>query len=98
MLTVTIRDTVLPVESIEEASAEYCRLRDASGEGSSTFRYGFISGAGLGVYVSYNGRVWNQAGACLYDPIAGKGLLLPPHFRLGVHRKTEHPSSATSLS
>lgn len=47
----------VPVTSLEEASREYQRLRDESGEGGSTFPDGKV-----GNYrISYNGRVWDGA-------------------------------------
>ena len=42
------------VSGIAAASALYCRTRDQSGEGNSTFPTGKIPGH----YISYNGRVW----------------------------------------
>lgn len=45
----------LQVSSPEEASKEYSRLRDQSGEGASTWPDGKLSN---GMVVSYNGRVW----------------------------------------
>lgn len=58
-LTIGKRHTVLiPAMAISEqlkaASAAYCRLRDESGEGASTFPQGKAA-----IYrISYNGRVW----------------------------------------
>lgn len=49
------RRHTVSVESIEAASREYKRLRNASGEGASTFPFGTVTG---GYTVSYNGRVW----------------------------------------
>jgi hypothetical protein len=49
------------VETLEEASRVYCKLRDESDEGSSTFPEGRLydtSGEQI-AYVSYNGRVWS---------------------------------------
>lgn len=55
-LTVGKRATVR-VETLEEASAVYERLREESGEGASTFPDGRITG---GYRISYNGRVWRN--------------------------------------
>lgn len=48
------------VGSVEEASRIYCRLRDASGEGYSTFPEGRIRDGKKAYRVSYNGRVWTN--------------------------------------
>ena len=45
----------LKVSSPEEASKEFCRLRDESCEGSSLWPDGKLSN---GMVISYNGRVW----------------------------------------
>ena len=55
------RTVVVP--SVEEAQALFVRLRDASGEGVSTFGEGSVYSAGkLVARISYNGRVWDAAG------------------------------------
>lgn len=46
-------------ETIREARNEYCRLRDESGEGASTFNEGIIEHERDKYRVSYNGRIWN---------------------------------------
>jgi hypothetical protein len=55
-----VRRKKIPVTSLEGASAVYSALRDASGEGASTFRDGVVldhDGTEI-ARVSYNGRVW----------------------------------------
>jgi len=47
-----------------EASAIYCKLRDDSGEGASTFPDGKWNGN----RISYNGRVWNADEKAIYPP------------------------------
>lgn len=46
------------VADLEEASRVYQRVRDASGEGGSTFPNGSIDRGRW--YISYNGNVWNR--------------------------------------
>lgn len=47
------------VHSFAEASAIYCEMRDASGEGGSTWRDGRLyRGEEYVARISYNGRVW----------------------------------------
>jgi len=45
-------------ETLAECSAEYCRIRDLSGEGASTFPDGVVKFDGSKLHVSYNGRIW----------------------------------------
>lgn len=66
---------VYPVADYAEASAIYCRARDASGQGQSTFRSAAIYVRDAQVaYVAYNGRVfagtaqaWTSATPLLFD-------------------------------
>ena len=53
-MKLVVRSQVFEVKDFAEASATYCRLRNESGEGGSTFRPGRLAGN----YISYNGRVW----------------------------------------
>lgn len=47
------------VASLEEASSKYCELRDASGEGASTWPTGTVTKKdGTQLYISYNGKIW----------------------------------------
>lgn len=47
------------VDDFAEASRLYAAIRDARGEGASTFRQGIIRQDGRRIgHVSYNGRVW----------------------------------------
>lgn len=48
-----------PCSTLAEASALYGTARDASGEGSSTWPEGRITGPLGSFNVSYNGRVWS---------------------------------------
>lgn len=48
-------------ESVEQAAAHYAALRDASGEGASTWPEGRASDSDGTTYrISYNGRIWPQ--------------------------------------
>jgi len=59
MMTLAIgRRMTLQVRDLIEASREYQRVRDQSGEGASTFPEGRVKGASGSYRVSYNGRVW----------------------------------------
>jgi hypothetical protein len=49
------------VADLAEASAKYSDIRDASGEGASTFSFGKIyDGRKCVGHVSYNGRIWRD--------------------------------------
>jgi hypothetical protein len=54
------RRATLAVSSIAQASAEYSRLRDESGEGASTFPNGSLLIDGKFYCISYNGKVWKN--------------------------------------
>ena len=62
--------------TLAEVSAAYCAMRDASGEGASTFPVGLVyRGHILVGQISYNGRIWAQGGWVpgaepIYDPYA----------------------------
>lgn len=76
MFKFTIRGTVYTARSLAGISAAYCKARDDSGEGASTFPTPDIQWNEEGVArLSYNGRIWPLvdwvAGlAPLYDPAA----------------------------
>lgn len=54
-----IGDRAYPVRSVEHASWLYGKLRDASGEGYSTWPEGFLRKDRRVLYrISYNGNVW----------------------------------------
>lgn len=53
-MKLVVRSQSFEVKNFAEASAIYCRLRNESGEGASTFCHGRLPGH----YISYNGRVW----------------------------------------
>lgn len=59
-LTIGRRHTGL-YETLADAQAAYCALRDASYEGASTFPSGRVDVAGKVLAVSYNGRIWDGA-------------------------------------
>ncbi len=72
----TIRGRRIAAPTFAELSAVYCQLRDASGEGGSTFAPAIIrDDAGIAIaYISYNGRVWpgspqewSAGRVCLYS-------------------------------
>jgi hypothetical protein len=51
-------------DTLELASKIYCRVRDESGEGNSTFPKPAIrNGKSIVGVFSYNGRVWSNDGA-----------------------------------
>ena len=58
----------VPCESLAEASAAYCAVRDESGEGSSTFPNGIVivDGGAQRLVVSYNGKIWANGHQCVY--------------------------------
>lgn len=59
-----------PVADYEEASRLYAAQRDASGEGASTFPPATVTGVRGKVVarVSYNAKVWDRDGVCLFNP------------------------------
>lgn len=60
MLTIIIpRRPEMSAANFADASAKYSEVRDASGEGGSTFRDGVVIQDGKPVArISYNGRIW----------------------------------------
>lgn len=60
MLTVIIpRRPKMTASDLADASAKYSEVRDASGEGASTFYDGVVMQDGKPVArISYNGRIW----------------------------------------
>ncbi len=70
--TAKIRGSIVISDELSVISKVYCRIRDESGEGCSTFRDVLVRREGGGVIgrISYNGRIWNNLGdgrALLYD-------------------------------
>ena len=58
METLTIgRRIKVEASNAAEASAIYCKLRDESGEGASTWPAGRFGS----LHISYNGKVWSGA-------------------------------------
>lgn len=75
MFTFNIRGTVYTARTLAGISAAYCKARDESGEGASTFPFPDIEDGGAFVArLSYNGRVWPYGAygesLPLYDPAA----------------------------
>lgn len=62
-LTIGTRHSV-NVKDAAEASAVYAKLRDASGEGFSTWPQGTLSS---GARISYNAKVWH-GDKLIFDP------------------------------
>ena len=61
--------TLREVADYAEASRIYCELRDRSGLGVSRMPGGRIYDAEtLVASLSYNGRVWDAADRCVFDP------------------------------
>lgn len=58
------------VADFSEASRVYDALRDASGEGASTFPEGDLRGTAV-YRVSYNAKIW-EGDVCVFDPYAVK--------------------------
>lgn len=65
--TFKLRGKTYAAESLADLSLQYGRVRDASGEGCSTFPTPAVrmGSAYLGA-LSYNGRIWNENGL-MYD-------------------------------
>ncbi len=71
----TIRSRRYQAATLRELSEAYCKVRDESGEGGSTFRSVnvFAKGGKIVGHISYNGRVWDNEratiaqGNLLYD-------------------------------
>lgn len=61
MYLLSTRDTGSLHQTLEAAQRQFVAMRDASGEGASTFATGTIRDANANVTytISYNGRVWN---------------------------------------
>jgi hypothetical protein len=61
MFTATIRLIPYKTETLKELSEIYCRVRDETGEGQSTFGPVNVRGPNgtLIGHISYNGRVWD---------------------------------------
>lgn len=81
MFSFTIRGKVYQAATLAGISAAYCKARDESGEGASTFPFPDVRIKGRDgkeitvARMSYNGRVWPNAehedcGGPFYDPAA----------------------------
>lgn len=80
MFSFNIRGTVYTARTLAGVSAAYCKARDESGEGASTFPFPMVSVIERGTEVfiarlSYNGRIWRnydfeEGSTPLYDPAA----------------------------
>ena len=67
--------TLVEVPSFAEASRIFSELRDRSGFDVNTMPEGRIYDAETSQLVarlSYNGRIWDKAECCLFDPFEGK--------------------------
>lgn len=76
-LTFKIRSQSFTAATLKEASEIYCRERDDSGEGASTFSPANVRDGGkkMVAHISYNGKVWKSPhlgidGTLLYNPYA----------------------------
>ena len=67
--TLTLRGARLRADTLADLSAQYCAARDRSGEGASTWPTPTIRDTDRPARLrfSYNGRVWDQDGALIYD-------------------------------
>lgn len=68
-LSVKVRGKLYPFLTVNQASAIVKRLRDESSEGASTFgsQFPIVTADKKKVgHVSYNARVWDAAGNCVY--------------------------------
>lgn len=82
MFSINIRGTVYTARTLAGISAAYCKARDESGEGASTFPFPDIVGTDdetgketIVARLSYNGRIWpnieyDRRIVPLYDPAA----------------------------
>ena len=47
------------VESLAAAQLKFCKMREESGDGASTFPDGKVKAEGKAYRISYNGRLWD---------------------------------------
>ena len=67
--------TLVEVADYAEASRLYSELRDHSGLGASRMPEGRIyRGETLVATLSYNGKVWDRADRCVFNPYEGGGM------------------------
>jgi hypothetical protein len=69
--------TLVEVADYAEASRIYSELRDRLGVGVSRMPEGLIYDAettNLVATLSYNGKVWDRADRCIFDPYEGGGM------------------------
>lgn len=69
--------TLHEVADYAEASRIYCELRDRPGLGASRMPEGRIYDAlttKLVATLSYNGKVWDAADRCVFNPYEGGGM------------------------
>lgn len=60
--SMVIRRVDYGADTLSELSAIYCRARDATEEGCSTFRpVNVREGEKIIGHISYNGRIWNKS-------------------------------------
>ncbi len=53
-----LRGETIRRETLADLSGAYCEMRDASGEGASTFPTPLVRHLGVIGRLSYNGRIW----------------------------------------
>jgi hypothetical protein len=78
MFTFTVKGKLVEAATLAECSAEYSKIREASGLGASRFPGVTIFEGGAAVArLSYNGKVWGPEewpqAALLYSPYATEG-------------------------
>ncbi len=67
---------LVEVASFAEASRLYSELRDRSGLGVSRLpRARLYQGSEQVAEISYNGKVWDRADRCVFDPFERGGVL-----------------------
>lgn len=91
MFSFTIRGKEYQAATLAGISAAYCKARDESGEGASTFPFPVIDDHGYDVgRLSYNGRIWpigcNLDSTPLYDPGADPVPALLAALKFAVER------------
>jgi len=67
--------TLVEVADYDEASRIYCELRERSGLGASRMPGARLyQGRQVVAELSYNGKVWDRAGRCVFNPYEGGGI------------------------
>lgn len=79
------RGTIHTADDLAGLSILYSTLRDASGEGFSTWEDGEMPDGG---HISYNGRVWGADGSLRFDPASPSAT--DPDAALVASLATQH--------